>query len=127
MDGHVAEGNWFTSRVRLAVLIEGEGAVRFADSVYVFTASDFDAALRRAVDLGRAAETTYTNADGEFVRWRLSEVLTLDQLGRGDLDGAEVYSEPVDLPQGLSIEFDHRFAPEHSQPGQTGIPPLGVD
>ena len=123
----MAEGKWFTSRVRLIVLIEGEGAIRFDDSVIVFSAADFDDALQRAVDLGRAQETTYTNPDGEVVHWRLSEVLTLDQLGRGDLDGAVVYSEPVDLPPGTSLEFNHRFTPELSQPGQTGIPLLGGD
>ena len=44
---------------------------------------DFDSALARALELGREAETTYLNGEGQSVRWRLVEILTLGHAGWG--------------------------------------------
>lgn len=74
-----------------------------------------------AVAVGRSLETTYENRDGLEVRWRLVEVMTLDRLRAENADGAEVYSEPVELPAGVVIGFDEAFVPEESKPEQTGV------
>jgi hypothetical protein len=109
---------WFSSRARLVVLLEKEGASRYADSVFLFRAADFGDAFQRALALGRAQEQEYLNGEGEKVRWRLKEIVSLDVI-RGALDGAEVYSEPVALEPGEGYPFDVRFEPEKSQPTQT--------
>jgi hypothetical protein len=100
-------------------LIEAQGGTRFGDSIFVFLAEDFSHALRRAIELGRTLETTYENEDGNEVRWRLKEVLTLDAISTESLDGAEVYSEPVFFEAGESYPFDAEFRPETSETTQT--------
>ncbi len=109
---------WFSSKVRLVVLLETQGASRYADSVFLFRAADFDEAFQRALALGRAQEEEYTGGEGERVRWRLKEILSLDVLD-DELDGVEVYSEPVTLAPGEAYPFDATFEPEKSQPTQT--------
>jgi hypothetical protein len=88
-------------------------------SVHVFKASDGDRAFERALALGRAHEQEYTNGDGQRVRWRFVEVGTLDLVQVPELDGAEVYSECVEMAEGEDMEFDAVFHPELSAPGQT--------
>lgn len=110
---------WYSTKLRWVVLIQGEGANRYSDSVLVIDANDFDQAQQKALELGRRHEEEYTNADGQRVRWRLKEVISLDQLGETIHHGMEVYSEPVELDGGVSIEFDAELYPERSQPTQT--------
>ena len=95
---------WFSARVKVLCSIEGEGPVDFWRSVFVFKAKDSEAALQRAIELGRAQETSHLNVYGERVDFRLLEVETLDCLGRRLRDGREVYfetspvgDEPTDL------------------------------
>ena len=113
---------WFSAMVRLAILIEGSGSLEYDDVVYVFRATDFDDAVTRAVDLGSAAEREYRNADGRLVRWRLTAVMTLDQVGPGDLDGAEVWSQFTPIPPEEKVGFEHVYHPAASRPGQAGVP-----
>lgn len=112
---------WFSTRVRIACLIEGVGLTRYMDSIFVFTAEDFDSAMKRALTLGHAEEDEYKNEQDETVRWRLKEIITLDAVQSDALDGAEVYSEPVapEPDEKLRITFDTEFAPESSAPIQT--------
>jgi hypothetical protein len=109
---------WFSCKLRMVVLLEKQGATRHADSVFLFRAEDFDAAFQRALELGRAEEDDYIGGEGEKVRWRLKEIISLDILGE-ELDGAEVYSEPVALAAGETYNFDASFEPEKSKPTQT--------
>lgn len=110
---------WFSSRLRLVCVIEGSGATRYQDSVHLFRAGDFEEAFQRALDLGRACEESYLNPDKKRVRWRLKEIVSLDIITADQLDGAEVYSEPVPLEEGVEIPFDATFTPETSRPTQT--------
>ena len=115
----MSEQGWFSSKVRLVVLAEGGGAVRYADSVYLFRAADYDAALQRALVLGRGQEQEYVGGEGKRIRWRLKEIVSLDAIDAADLDGVELYAEPVALTAGESYGFDAAFTPETSQPTQT--------
>ena len=115
----MSQQSWFSTRVRLVVLIEGAHAMRYSDSVFVFRAADFDDAFRRALALGRKQEQEYVGGEGKRVRRRLKEVVSLDIISADDLDGAEVYSEPVDLATGEASDFDQVFTPESSKPTQT--------
>ena len=109
---------WFSSKIRIVCLIEGEGAVRYMDSVYVFRARDFNEAWQVALDLGHQEEEEYKNNEGKIVRWRLKELISLDGLPN-DLDRAEVYSEPVPLDPHEKYSFTEEFNPEDSRPTQT--------
>ena len=111
-------GNWFSAKLRRICLVEGHGCTMANDSVHVFQATDFDEAFERALDIGRRHEEEYRTADGQLVRWKLAEVLTLDAV-RDSIDGAEVYSEfaEFDPPRGMTI--DAIFHPEDSKPNQT--------
>jgi hypothetical protein len=111
--------NWFSTKVRLICLVEKTGGIRYMDSVHVFRATDFESARYAALRLGRAHEEEFRNSDGELVRWRLKELVSLDFLGADVVDGAEVYSEPVPLEAGLVIAFETDFEPERSNPTQT--------
>lgn len=110
---------WFSARVRLVCLMEGSGADRFQDSVIVFRARDFRDAFQRALTIGHDREETYLNGHGERVAWKFKEVFSLDII-QGELDGTEVYSEPVELGPGDPDPFDVVvYAPGRSEPTQT--------
>src|SRR3954469_10548280 len=98
---------WFSTKVRLLVLLEKQGATRYADSVFLFRAGDFDEAFQRALALGRSQEEEFLGGEGERVRWRLKEVVSLDVLD-DPLDVLEIYSEPVALRPGERYPFDAR-------------------
>jgi len=119
---------WFSTRIRLVVLVDPEGATHYSDSIRIFHLDDgyvgssmWDAALQRAISIGKQQEEEYSNGDGDRVRWRMQKVVSLDMLSAENLDGAEVYSESVDLEEGMPIPFDTAFNPETSTPTQTGI------
>jgi hypothetical protein len=105
--------------VRLVCLIEGKGASRYQDSVFLIRASEFRTAFERALEIGRSHEEVYRNPDGQRVAWHLKEIMSLDVIRAPDLDGAEVYSEPIDLPTGEVAPFGTEYAPETSEPTQT--------
>lgn len=110
---------WFSAKVRLVLLIAGSDAVEYRDSIFVFRSTDFPPAFQRALAIGRSQEEQYENAEGRLVRWRFKEIVSLDIIQTDELDGAEVYSEPVDLEEGAKIEFETSFEPELSKPTQT--------
>lgn len=112
---------WFSAMLRSVVLAENDGAIRLARSVVVFRAEDFEAARRRAVELGRASERSYLGGTGEQIRCRLLDIETLDLLGDTITDGREVYSEPADLPADMHIPFDAVLDPEASSPTHSGV------
>jgi len=114
----MSEMQWFTARIRLACIVEQKGLKRFMDSIYVFRSIDFDEAFRRAIDIGRSQEKSYLNDADELVEWRLKEIISLDVIREQLLDGAEVYSEPVE-PAASDFLFENAFHPEDSNPTQT--------
>jgi hypothetical protein len=89
------------------------------DSIFVFRAIDFQDAFHRAIQLGRESENEYLNHLGGRVRWRLKEIISLDVIRKESLDGAEVYSESVNVPEDEDIPFEAVFDPEQSEPTQT--------
>jgi hypothetical protein len=104
--------------VRLVTLIDDVGPTTFTRSVLVFRAPDWESARMRAIELGRAAEDSYVNADEQRVTRRLISVETLDLLGDDITDGREVYSEPI--PVGAEL-VPAVFDPEDSPPTQSGV------
>ena len=106
---------WFSTNARLVCVIEGEGAVEYMDCVHLFQANEYADAQLRALELGRTQEQEYRNGEGKLVRWRLKELVSLDAVV-ADLDGAEVYSQPTPLEDGVEIPFDTVFRPEDSDP-----------
>ena len=112
---------WFSAMLRFVVLVDDEGPSTASRSVIVFQAEDWPQAKTRAVELGRYMERSYVGGTGHQVRWRLSELETLDMLGDAITDGREVYAEPFELPGGQTFLFDAEFEPADSEPGQSGV------
>ncbi len=110
---------WYSARVRMVVLIDPEGADEYSDSVFLFRSNDGYTAFERALMLGKAEEKEYVNAEGNRVRYRLKEVISLDCILNQDLDGAEVCCMSMDLEDDTEIPFDASFSPERSRPEQT--------
>src|SRR5215470_15377164 len=115
----MSEQRWFSTRIRMICLIEPEGGHSYMDSVIVFRSTDFDSAFTRALEMGREREESYLNESDCRVVWRLKEIISLDIIDFENLDGVEVYSEPVDLNPGELIPFNTEFHPEQSQPTQS--------
>jgi hypothetical protein len=111
---------WFSTMVRLLTTVDGVGPTTYTRSVFVFKAGDWDEARRQAIELGRRAEASYDNADGQHVSRQLLYVETLDMLGDEIQDGREVYSEPVEVTGDLETALP-TIRPEQSRPTQSGV------
>ena len=113
---------WFSAKVRDNILFEGDIG-KFEDSVYLFKAADFDAALARVVRLGQAEDREYLGGpDARRVQWKLAEVTVLTLLGAGEIgDVVEVHNEAVPMRDADRVPFDHVFHPERSKPEATGV------
>jgi hypothetical protein len=113
--------SWYAVKLRFVILLETTGGEDVNESLYLLRSDGFENAFLRALEIGRSAETEYLGGTGERVRWRLKDVVTLDEVRAADLDGAEVYSQFASLGEGEHYDFDHKFQPELSKPRQTGI------
>jgi hypothetical protein len=116
-DSAEVRGAWFSAQTRLVCFIDGVPQY-FRDTIHLLRAEGWDEALKRAIALGRRKEAEYQNANSVLVRWKLREVLTLDILAEGELDGAEVHSELAPLEVALPLEEDE-LDPERSEPVRT--------
>ena len=113
--------DWFSAQLRHVCFVGNEGGVSSETCVHVFRASGRDEAFARALALGHDShhEVEYRNGAGELVHWRFERVMTLDNLGTGDLEGREVHSklEDLDPPLLRGTIFD----PSSVTPGETGV------
>jgi Domain of unknown function (DUF4288) len=100
-------------------MVEPVGGETLNDCIYLFRAVDFAAAFLRAITLGELAQKECRNAEGRRVLWRFKEVISLDIIRTNDLDGAEIYSEPIHLKKEETIPFETQFRPSRSNPLQT--------
>ncbi len=114
---------WFSTELRTVCFVDGVGAVNEESCIHLLHVPDRDEAFRRALDLGRGHDKSYLNGDGNMVVWRFAEVVTIDELGPADLDGREVHTRFEEVKEPLP--FGTRFTPEVSQPGMTGVLPVG--
>ena len=110
--------NFYSARLLFICLVDDGKPKKknmYDDSVVVFKARDFDDAFKRAVEIGKAREQEYLNADGQKVRWALVEVLNLDWVGR-KIDGAEVASKLHYRVSATPVGPKTKFHPEKSKP-----------
>jgi len=113
---------WFSGMCKRQCIIDGLGAVTEEESVYVFKARDRDAAVRRFLELTRADDEEYRNAEGERVRWAVVSLETVDDLGEGRLSEREVHSRWTEIePPNAAVSIDSVFRPEDSEPGRSGV------
>lgn len=112
---------WFSALLKFVIVTENKGGSRYANSLILCKAEDFDSAKQKVLAIGKSKETDYTNGEGERVQWRFSSVETLDMLGSEIEDGREVYSEFREISSDEKIDFDTEFRPELSKPTQTGV------
>ena len=114
--------HWFSTKVRVYCMVEGAGVVDCWEPVHVFAAENLAMARERALQLGRGHDQDYLNGDAQRVRWRCSDILSLDDLGtEPDLDGREVYFDVAGWAPRSGVDFDTEFHPELSDPEQTGV------
>jgi hypothetical protein len=109
---------WFSARLRFAIILEKKGLVRFSDSIFLFKSGNFEDAFKRILEIGHSKQKSYVNDDDLQVAWKLVEVISLDIVRFDSLEGAEVYSEPVSGTDPL-LRIEHEFHPELSEPTQT--------
>ena len=125
MDGQSTgtnQAHWFSLKIRWACMIEGLGCKLFNDCIFLVRARDFDAALDRAIVIGRSQEHEYLNGEGERVLWPFVEVLSLTRMGPGELgDVVDVHTEEVPLRDTDRVPFGTVFHPERSKPEMTGV------
>jgi hypothetical protein len=120
--GGVSELMWYSGSCRRVCIIEGEGLVENEQSVYVFRAGDRADAMRRLLELAKAEDQVYENADGKRVRWALVSIDTLDDLGDGSMHEIEVHSSVSHVePPDSSMSLETKFDPEKSEPGYSGV------
>jgi hypothetical protein len=118
----VTRMTWYSGSCKRIFLVEGEGAVTEELSVYLFRAAGEKTAFRRLLQLARAEDRQYENAEGHQVRWALVSVETLDELTDGHLQDLEVFSQWRELdPPDRSIPLTTSFKPEESKPRSTGV------
>ncbi|MGE0426118.1 MAG: DUF4288 domain-containing protein [Reyranellaceae bacterium] len=122
-DGAVDEGvSWYSAKLRMIRMIDGPVDDMFDDQIHMFRSTDFDAALARAIELGREQETIFVNGCDQRTQWRLAEVVSLSLLGSGTLgDAIRVHSEPAPMGDDDRVPFDTVFHPERSNPESTGV------
>lgn len=115
----MSSDTWYTAKLRFVVMVEPVGGDTLNDCIYLFRAVDFGAAFQRAITIGESAQKQYHNVEGRRVLWRFKEVISLDIIRTNDLDGAEIYSEPIHLKKEEIIPFETQFYPSGSNPIQT--------
>ncbi|MGE0424974.1 MAG: DUF4288 domain-containing protein [Reyranellaceae bacterium] len=111
---------WHSTRLRMAHLVEPYGCDAHIDHVLVFRAPHENSWVKKPVEIGRAMERE--EIGDSRGRWRLVEVVTQDLLRSKNLDGVEVYSEPVHLDEADIIPFGTTFQPERSMPARRELP-----
>lgn len=115
---------WFAARLLHVILVDDKRSRRrndYDETVIVFRARNYSLAFKRALALGRSAETEYRNGRGQRVRWAFVEVTTLDQVGKA-VESREVSSRLHARTNAKPVPFSRRFHPERSQPQNSGIP-----
>jgi len=110
---------WYSAKLRFVVMVEPVGGNTLNDCIYLFKAVDFPAAFQRAIAIGESAQKEYRNEEGQCVLWRFKEVISLDIIRANNLDGAEIYSEPIHLKKEEIIPFETQFRPSTSKSLQT--------
>lgn len=104
----------------MIALVETKGGNHYMDNVYLFKCDyDWDKAFQKALEIGRRQEEEYINMDGQIVKWKLKEIISLDVIQKLSPAGTEIYSEPVWFKDDESIDFNAKFNPEESEPKQT--------
>ena len=112
---------WFSAQLCRVCFVGAEGGVTSETCVHLLRATGRDEAFARAQALGHDSEheMEYLNGADERVQWRFDRVVTLDELGTGNLDGREVHSQFHDLDPPLPS--DTVFDPASVEPGVSGV------
>jgi hypothetical protein len=102
-------------KLRMIVLVEGDGAVEVNDGVFVVKADDYESAFRAALKLGASQEQEYLNGAGARVRWRFADVVHAHAVGGESVELMTEFAsgKPPRLP------FDATFSPSESRPHET--------
>lgn len=107
---------WFSCRVRFAHYSDDDSTYLMETCSYLFRGPrDYDAAMSRALEVGREREKIFRNSNGGMARVAMVEVEALDMIDR-IFDGVEVASIWSDDLSQCPYSLDHHFNPENSRP-----------
>jgi Domain of unknown function (DUF4288) len=95
MSDEARDSLWFSAKLRFELSRQGSGSREYEDRVYLFQCSDPDAALARAVEIGKLQEHEYRTEGGQERKWRFVDVLRVMMTFLDTpLDrGIEIYAE----------------------------------
>ena len=113
--------DFYSARLLYVILVNNGKARKrnhFDESVVVFRAKSFLDARKRALALGKKAETNYKNDKGQQVRWALVDILNVDLIGKS-VEGKEVASRLHYRIQKNPIPPTKVFHPEKSEPEES--------
>ncbi len=115
---------WRGARLRMARMVEPHGCDALVDHFVIYKAP-YTAGADSPLAFGRSLERKET-ADKSVV-WRLVEVVPESEVAKLDgLDGAEIYSEMIDLGPASVIHSGTTFHPERSTPARRRLMTIGM-
>lgn len=108
---------WYVARLLVVCLVDRRPRRQnTCDYPFVLVRADSaEQAFERALELGRAQETRYLNAQGQSVRWafvRVEEIRTCEP----HVEGTELGSLLTVLDSDHPLRFDTEFRPRSTRP-----------
>lgn len=116
---YVAEMNFYSVRISVLCLVDdglipSDGYTRDIQ-VHLIKAKDNEEAFEKALEIGRAEETTYSNEEGRKVRWAFEKIESITLLGKS-IEGGEISSRMEGYFPKAPLPFESVFQPESDEP-----------
>lgn len=102
--------DWYLSKIVFQVICgDGKHTPQFDEQYRLINACDFDEALKKSLEAGRLAESTFQNANKQLVCWKFINVSSLQRMDM--IDGSEIFSRIVEVPDADAYrKFIHKQA-----------------
>jgi len=106
---------WYQAEIQWAVMVEGKQGLRaWEESVYFFQSEDRDAAIQKALEIGRRDRHLHGHEEGRlWVETRLARIVSLAELGP---DRTEFEVHLGSRRAAERLPFEHEFDPEGTAP-----------
>ena len=104
--------SWYSATLRYYSVTAEMGRVGGEDTVHLIRARSFEEAIKKFLALGRSKEHSYRNGYGHDLRVRFVGLVTVDNIKKNDLNGAEIVSTPL-METDPSFSFDTPLDPDN--------------